>query len=111
MNIQEQTSGGQKDANISQVPTPLVHSDAYEQEHVEYGGLKEPEPEPELVAVNVVARPSGSRRVMERRCAYTHCENPTRSHHFYSIDHTTRGGGRDWSLFAGRILCSACYNQ
>lgn len=46
-----------------------------------------------------------------RRCTYAGCDRPDHGKHFYQIDESKTGGGRDWSSLSGHVLCHACYLQ
>jgi len=43
------------------------------------------------------------------RCTYAGCKRPEESRQFYEIKGTEKGGGRDWNVIAGEVLCGACY--
>jgi len=46
-------------------------------------------------------------------CSYEHCPNPTHSSGggFKVVSMDTKAGNRDWSCYAGRTFCNACFTQ
>uniref|UniRef100_A0A6U4VLM6 Ig-like domain-containing protein n=1 Tax=Hemiselmis andersenii TaxID=464988 RepID=A0A6U4VLM6_HEMAN len=46
-------------------------------------------------------------------CSYEQCPNPNHSSGggFKVVSHETKAGNRDWSCYAGRTFCNACFTQ
>lgn len=45
-------------------------------------------------------------------CTYELCPNPTHtSSSWKMVTEETKAGGRDWSMYYGRVFCNACFTQ
>jgi len=45
-------------------------------------------------------------------CTYELCPNPTHtSSSWKMVTEETKAGGRDWSMYCGRVFCNACFTQ